>query len=235
MTKGIFIWQRILDVFRMFPKRVMRLVKHFIFGRYIRKLSNQVHKPIHLFLIWSLEFILLILELFGFGETFEILITIFKRSSKPLSKEQLEEAIQFFGDDPIFRKVRIDEAARIGTKTMATAYVTCFTINTGSAIAKDILIHELVHVIQYRKYGLRYMTRAIYGQNWGKGYNYGGMKGFMQMQEDKGDTYFFNPEQEAEFIADLYLLTQKKEAGYFGKDLAISKGQVSPAKILGLI
>ncbi len=235
MTRAVFIWQRFLDVFRMIPKRVKRLLKHFIIGRYVRKLSSQVRKPMHLFLIWSLELLVLIIELFGFGEVFEILITIFKRSAKPLSATQLNEAIRFFGDDPIFRKVRIDEAARIGTKTMATAYVTCFTINTGSKIANDVLIHELVHVIQYRKYGLRYMTRAIYGQNWGEGYNYGGMKGFMELQDDAGATYFFNPEQEAEFIADLYLLTQKKEAGYFGKDLTISKGQVSPAKILGLV
>ncbi len=235
MTNLQFIGRRFFDIFRFFPKRVERIFFHFWFFRYVKKVSNQITRPLHLVIIWSLELLILVAELFGIGEIYDIAITLFKRSAGPLSSSQLQEAIRFYGDHPIFRKVRIDEQAKIGTGKWSTAYVSCFTINTGAPIAKEVLIHELVHVIQYRKYGLRYMTRAIYGQQWGKGYNYGGIQGLLAWQTPTNqEKYFFNPEQEAEFITDLYLLSQKKEPGYFGRDLLVSDMDLEPDKVLQL-
>ena len=235
MTNLQFIGQRFIDIFRFFPKRLERLFFHFWVMRYSKKISNQVSNRLHLLLIWILESFILLVELLGIGEIYDMLITILKRSAGPLSPAQLQEAIQFYGDNPIFRKVRIDEKAKIGTKKWSTAYVSCFTINTGEPIKNEVLIHELVHVIQYRKYGLRYMTRAIYGQQWGNGYNYGGTKGILDWQtKPNQEKYFFNPEQEAEFITDLYLLSQKKETGYFGRDLTLTNLITQPDKILGL-
>jgi len=233
MTNHLFIWQRILDIFRFLPKRLRRLFYHFWLFRYSSRLSKQVSKKLHVFIIWFLELVILILEIFGIGEIYDILTTIFKRSTKPLSEKQLQKATEFYGDASIFRKVRIDEKAKLGMGKMATAYVSCFTINTGAPIADDVLIHELVHVIQYKKYGMRYMTRALYGQNWGNGYNYGGIEGIKKWQQADKELYFFNPEQEAEFITDLYLLSQKRPTGYFGRDLDGANLAFKPREILG--
>jgi len=234
MTRLQFIWQRILDVFRFLPKRLSRLFYHFWIFRYSTRIANQVSNKLHIFIIWLLELKLLILEIFGIGETYDILTTLFKRSTVPLSEKQLQIAIGFYGNASIFRKVRIDEKAILGMGKMATAYVSCFTINTGAPIPDDVLIHELVHIIQYKKYGLRYMTRALYGQNWGGGYNYGGVEGLENWQKSAKENYFFNPEQEAEFITDLYLLTQKRPTGWFGRDLPQSiQTSYTPRKVLG--
>ncbi len=233
MTNLQFIWQRILDVFRFLPKRLKRLFYHFWVFRYASRLSNQVSNKLHVLVIWFLELNLLVLEILGIGELYDILTAVFKRSTRPLSEKQLQMAQNFYGDASIFRKVRIDEKAKLGMGQMATAYVSCFTINTGAPIADDVFIHELVHVIQYQKYGLRYMTRALYGQNWGGGYNYGGAEGIKNWQSSKEAIYFFNPEQEAEFITDLYLLSQKKPTGYFGRDLDGESLAFNPRSVLG--
>ncbi len=233
MTNLSFIWQRVLDVFRFLPKRLRRLFYHFWLFRYSSRLSNQVSKKLHIFIIWFLELVILVLEFFGIGEIYDIMTTIFKRSTRPLSEKELQTVTQFYGDATIFRKVRIDDKAKIGMGKMATAYVSCYTINTGAPIADEVLIHELVHIIQYKKYGMRYMTRALYGQNWGGGYNYGGAQGIEKWQKADKELYFFNPEQEAEFITDLYLLSQKRPTGWFGRDLKDTSLAYNPRNVLG--
>ncbi|HHB78113.1 MAG TPA: hypothetical protein ENK85_02630 [Saprospiraceae bacterium] len=234
MTNSAFIGQRVLDVFRFLPKRLRRLFYHFWLKRYGHRLANQISHPGHITMLWIIELGILIIEIFGIGESYDILTTIFKRSTRSLSPRQLEIATGFYGDAPILRKVRIDEQAKIGMGKMATAYVSCFTINTGAPIEDDVLIHELVHIIQYKKYGMRYMTRALYGQNWGGGYNYGGTEGLKNWQQADKELYFFNPEQEAEFITDLFLLSQKRPTGWFGRNLPQSiQTSLTPRKILG--
>lgn len=233
MTNPEFIWHRFLDFFSFFHKRIFRLFWHFWLPKYYRATYQQVPNTWHLINFWVIELLILLLELIGIGELYDILTTIFKRSTTALSPSQLNEAIQFFGDLSIFRKIRIDEQARIGTTEHAEAYVTGYTINTGKKIKKEILIHELVHVIQYQRYGLRYISRALYGQHWGEGYNYGGNQGVKKWLDSDKDAFFFNPEQQAEFITDIYLLSQNKETGYFGRDLSTGN-LITPQEILNI-
>ena len=78
-----------------------------------------------------------------------------------------------------------------------------YTVNFSRRLngAKDIadmswLVHELMHVVQYRKMGVRYIPRSLWAQIDG-GYEYGNVSGrsFVEL----------NLEQQAQLVQDYYL------------------------------
>jgi hypothetical protein len=85
----------------------------------------------------------------------------------------------------------------------ATAYVSFHTINFYNTITKSTLIHELVHVWQYERYGSAYISEALWAQHWGGGYDYGGISPLRMYSEGKG-LAAFNFEQQADIIEDYY-------------------------------
>lgn len=220
MTNSEFVLARLRDVVQQWPVRAGRLGAHLLWRRYYREVQYQVPRRFHIFVLWWVECLLLILEWFGIGECYDILTCAIKgRSTRPLDAGEYKLAAGFFGPLPVLRKVRVDDRARMGTGRWATAYVSCYTINSRGRPVDAVLIHELVHVIQYHQYGLRYITRALYGQFWGHGYDYGGVGGLERRISQPGHRHFFNPEQEAELVTDLFLLSRRRTCGYFGKTL----------------
>ncbi len=183
-VNGIFRWLYLL------PIRIIRVLKH----------------PFNLkeqgILQWLLEWPLLVLDLSGLFDLYEILCTWCKWHTKPLTQRQRELAKRVFGSSMNLDAVRIDYRARIGTRRGKMAYVSFATINCFESMRDPHLIHELVHIWQYERVGAVYIVRAILAQLSEKGYDYGGKIGLLA-NKDRG-LEGFNYEQQGDIAADFY-------------------------------
>jgi hypothetical protein len=112
-------------------------------------------------------------------------------------------AISVFGNKLPVHLITLDPDSIPVRKNRTGAYVSFHTINFHQAIADEVLIHELVHIWQYEKYGSVYISEAIWAQHWGGGYDYGGLEPLKKYSEGKG-LASFNFEQQADIIEDYY-------------------------------
>ncbi len=111
-----------------------------------------------------------------------------------------------FGDSVPYHRIRLDERARLGPRSYRFIYVSFHTINSWGPIDPPTLIHEVVHVWQYRHRGALYVPRALAAQRTAMGYDYGGLRGLRAA----GSLEDFNYEQMADVVEDAYRLA----AGY---------------------
>lgn len=193
--------QLITDVFILFPARLGRFLIHIwdsILGR----------KRQSFFLWWGLDTSLLLLEIFGLAEWYELGNFLVKRNTRPLTEAESALAATIFGSELIYRRIRIDEKAYLGPKKYRFCYVSFFTINSWGKMRDDILIHELVHIWQYQQYGASYIPRALMAQRTPEGYNYGGVNRLRETFNQQGNIRDFNFEQQADIVADYYRLHQ---------------------------
>lgn len=65
-----------------------------------------------------------------------------------------------------------------------------------------VLIHELVHVIQYQQHGSPYLLRALVAQYSREGYHYGGVSTLRKMRRNGQGLSAFNYEQQAAIVED---------------------------------
>ena len=88
-------------------------------------------------------------------------------------------------------------------KKKKIAFVSFHTINFFQNVTDSTLIHEVMHIWQYRKYGSNYIPEALYAQKWGGGYSYGG-KAALERNMNSG-MKAFNFEQQAVIVEDYFL------------------------------
>lgn len=148
---------------------------------------------------------LLLLELLGVVEVYEGLAAIFKTNIRPLTEEEIQRAKPIFKDTINYRRVRIDERARLGPQQYQFCYVSFHTINSWGEMHDDVFIHELVHVWQYERFGAMYIAKALLAQR-EEGYNYGGRSRLAKARELGGKLTDFNFEQQADIVMDYYRL-----------------------------
>ena len=94
-------------------------------------------------------------------------------------------------------------------KKKKIAFVSFHTINFFQNITDSTLIHEMMHIWQYRRYGSNYIPEALYAQKWGGGYAYGG-KDALERNLNVG-LKAFNFEQQAVIVEDYFLEKGDKE------------------------
>ena len=157
-----------------------------------------------------LEGIFFLLDILLILDCHELLSNAFKRETRPLSDSEKFSARMVFGNAIPLDLVRIDESARIGTRSTGIVYVSGFTINSWGTFSEAILIHELVHVWQYCRQGAAYIPRALRAQGTAMGYNYGGLTALRKAQHISE----FNLEQQGDLVMDYFLLLQDRQASW---------------------
>ena len=132
--------------------------------------------------------------------------SILKFNSRPLSPGEIEAAQTVFGNSINYQKVRVDTKAWLGCKQYHFAYVGFHVINCWGKLSRPLLIHELMHVWQYQRFGAVYIPRALYAQHSPEGYNYGGGEAIRQAALEGLSLQHFNWEQQADIVADYFCL-----------------------------
>jgi hypothetical protein len=152
---------------------------------------------------WFAGLILLIADLTPISLVYETIMDFVKARSRPMSAEEIRIAQSVFGDRVPFRLVSMDPSSWPVRKRKASAYVSFHTINFHQALPPFTLIHELVHIWQFERHGSVYISEAIWSQQWGGGYDYGGLAALEKYSLGQG-LQAFNFEQQADIIEDYY-------------------------------
>jgi len=192
---------RFIDIFRFFPKRIIRLVRHLF--------RNPFQRP----LVWFFDISTLFLDTFGLPELYETLADFFKWNTRPLTSHELTIAKSIFGDSINYKRVRMDTKAYFGPKKGKFAYVSFYTINSWGVLSDKTFIHEMTHIWQYEKMGAKYIPHALLAQRTIEGYDYGGIDGINHYLGNGKQLKDFNLEQQGDIVADYFVLKQQKNAG----------------------
>ena len=195
-------------VIRFFPKRFVRLLNHFPFG--FKQLSKGF--SFRNFGFWLVELTLLVLDTLGIGELYETVQDLLKWHIRQLNQEEKYLASKYFGNQLNINRIRIDAKANIGPRQQHFAYVSFYTINSWNPLPADVFLHELVHIWQYEKNGIIYMSRALLAQHGKRGYNYGGVEMLKKLKKRGWTLEKFNPEHQAEIVQDHFRIKNGYQA-----------------------
>ena len=206
---------RVLDYLKWLPQRTGRLLRHLMGGpqQLIALLSGteDTGRPRGLAGSvgrWWFEFLLYTLECLGIGELYETTLDLVKFNTRALYPWEVQLARSVYGDSIHYRRVRIDEFALAGPRQKRFCYVSFYIVNSWGPMENALLLHELVHVWQYERYGAIYMPRSIRAQGSAEGYDYGGVEGLRAFRaQDKGFRDF-NFEQQGDIVADYYRIRE---------------------------
>ena len=177
------------------PKRLLRLC--------LWTLGINSPRGKHSLYRWCAGVILLIADLTPISLVYETIMDFIKTRSRAMSAEEINIAQSVFGERLPLQLVSIDPVSWPVRKKKASAYVSFHTINFDQTLPHHTFIHELVHVWQYERYGSVYISEAIWAQQWGGGYDYGGLAALEQYSQGKG-LHAFNFEQQADIIEDFF-------------------------------
>ncbi len=89
-------------------------------------------------------------------------------------------------------RVYVDEGARWTAGRLGIAYVFGYVIKVVGTPPLPLLMHELVHVRQFERWGWAYVAKALWAQHFGSGYRYG----------SRAPASSLNAEQEAAELED---------------------------------
>ena len=211
--KLVAIFYRIIDVFKLLPLRILRVIKHLWIG--LKSLrpkqmywweSEINNRKLRRLMNWWVELMVYFLECFGLGEFYETINDLVKFNARALKDWEIQLAQTVFGDNINYRRVRIDEYAFLGPKQARFCYVSFNLVNSWGPMLNSLLLHELTHVWQYQTMGAVYIPRALRAQYSNVGYNYGGVSNLRSFLKKGKDLHAFNLEQQADIVADYYLI-----------------------------
>ncbi len=199
--KERFYWSRtiLVEILTDFPKRL----------RYLFRSPVNIQKT-NIFISIGITWFQ-ILDLFGFANIFEVLISVFKPNVRLMTNEEIWLARSIFGHSIDYKKVLIDEKSILGPKQKYFAYVFCNTINSYGKLTQDVFIHELTHIWQYQHQGIGYIPAALKAQYSVLGYNYQGIAGLKIAIATKKGFPYFNYEQQADIVSDYFRITNGRK------------------------
>ena len=161
------IWFRFRYLFRSYPNRIQRLIRCFDFYWY-PQFKYLIKSPVD----WMVFCVLVIFDLLAIPEVLEILHELVKWKLKDLSHREAKLLDEVFAGKLSLEGIRLDAQAVLGPKQWGIAYVSFHTINSYGPISLRLLIHELVHIWQYKRFGSYYIIKALKAQNSKETYNY---------------------------------------------------------------
>ncbi len=195
-----FISSRISYAISTFGIRLNRLVCHLFFIK-DDCIPRQEHG-----IDWVIDLLFYLLDVMGVSEILDIIHNGLKPKRK-LNPEELTLARGIIGEDCDLGIVYLTEKTRPLKADLYYAYVSFNTINSIEQLSKAILIHELVHIWQYQRYGSVYIYRALKAQNTKAGYDYGGYAGLLDKLQSEDGLLSFNFEQQASIVEDYYRIS----------------------------
>ena len=137
--------------------------------------------------LWTVQFVLQVLDLFGVPELFAFLWRAVTRAT-PLTGDEIVAATSVLGPLALrFQDIRVAQGGvlrPIFRRNGGRAFATFHTVNLPSTGYHErsnvaIVLHELVHVYQYERAGSRYFAEALLAQH-EAGYDYGGIEALHQ-------------------------------------------------------
>jgi hypothetical protein len=197
-----FLVSRLKYIPTSYSDRINRFVFHIFFIEFYKK-ARLEH-----WVDWIVDFCLYTLDLVLIPDLFDLIHNFYKPLRK-LSEEELAMANKIFSNEIDYSQIYITEKTIPFKPRLFFAYVSFNSINCIKEIPPSILIHELVHIWQYQRYGSVYIYRALKAQNSKAGYDYGGIKGLMDKLKKEDGLLEFNFEQQAEIIEDYYKLSSQ--------------------------
>jgi hypothetical protein len=162
--------------------------------------------------LWTVQFVLQVLDLFGVPELFAFLWRAVTRAT-PLTGDEIVAATSVLGPSALrFQDIRVAQGgvlSLIFRRNGDRAFATFHTVNLPAAGAHErsnvaILVHELVHVYQYERAGSRYFAEALLAQH-EAGYDYGGAEALQLACRQGKRLRDFNREQQAQIVQDYYV------------------------------
>jgi hypothetical protein len=144
------------------------------------------------------------LDLLLVGEWLTALQVLFKPSCRGLTDQEVAILRRIYGPRAAYDLVVIDSGAVVLTRKYAFAYVSWHMINYWQRLSPAVLVHEYMHVWQYRQMGSVYIYEALKAQRSTAGYNYGGADALYQSMMMGAQLSDFNLEQQAEIMEDCY-------------------------------
>ena len=208
MQIGRFCWSRVRYFGLQWPNYLQRTIRHF--RQWTKPYRSLPYAPdlsgVERFAHWWTELVFLLLDLLGISCLYDCWMSLVKYRSRGLTVEEIQMGKRIFGEAIAWDLVRIDDRAYIGCRRYRYAYVSFFTINSWGALRADILIHELVHVLQYQQMGAIYIVRAVYAQRTSMGYDYGGEDRLLMQKAFGAGVWDFNLEQQADIVTDYFRL-----------------------------
>jgi hypothetical protein len=204
------IWwhRRLWHIIQAYPYRLLRLFS--IFGIHQKRIFRLHQHANQTLKTRFLDFFFVLADLFFVFDIYELIAGFSKPNIRSLTAHERQIARSVFGENIDYDLVLLDEKARIVTRDKGVAYVSANTINSWGSLSNALMIHELVHVWQYQRFGAVYIPRALRAQQ-EEGYDYGGLDKLLQ----EPDFYNYNPEQQGDIIADYYRLMHGKQP-YWG-------------------
>lgn len=145
-----------------------------------------------------------ILDILGFPDLYDGAAVWLKWNIRPLTPAEMDTARGIFGETLDYSRIRVDERAWLGPRQGRFCYVSFNTVNSWGSMPPGLLIHELVHVWQYQRWGSVYIPLALSAQYSAGGYNYGGLKALMRARDLGLGLTAFNPEQQADILSDAF-------------------------------
>ena len=203
MTKFVKLTSsRIAFLLHTWPMRWKRLFRHFTYP--IKKINYEdYHKPQNSS-EWFSDLLCYVQDIAMVPEIYETLMDIIKWKTRSLTEAERSMIRELFGDHIQLSLIRIDNRAKVGLKKNIIAYVSFNTINSRKKISNAILMHEMVHVWQYQRFGSVYISKALHAQKKPDVYDYGGSDHLFRMMLSGKKLTDFNFEQQAEIIEDYY-------------------------------
>ncbi len=192
-------------LFASYSKRLMRLVKHFLQWAPVVK---KTHLISHSLVEWVVDLLFYIGDLLFLPEVYELVFIIIKGGVRPISSEEKIIAKKYFGSALDLRFTKINAKMTKMARAKAHAFVSFHVIHYSKELSIPILIHELVHIWQFQRYGSVYIFRALMAQKSKEGYDYGGAEALYagMLKNQKFTDYNF--EQQGEIFEDYCRITQ---------------------------
>ena len=220
-SNRIRLWTRIgilSRIVRWMPLRLARLINHLFFIKIFR-----TNIPVRSIKDWVTDLPFYIIDVVGGPELYQLGVSMIRPRMRYLTFKEYDIVASFYNRLLTKDMVWINDRENWLTKNMAHAFVGCSIVHFQKAIKDHILIHEMVHVLQFYRYGSVYINRAVRAQLSDRTYDYGGVYG-LQEAHQMGKAYSaFNFEQQAQIIEDYYRILQRSSSLTSPKVLDIYK------------
>jgi len=185
---------------RDYPERLRRSAIHFFS---LLTLRSQI--PESKWYDWPIDFIFYASDLFFVPEIQMTIIVIFKPKSRALSESEQKLIKDFYRNAIDLNHVLVNSEASFLVRQFAYAYVTHQIVHYENKINDAVMIHEMMHVLQFQKFGSVYIYRALKAQKSKYGYDYGGIPRLKRgILKDKS-IFQYNFEQQAMIMEDYFL------------------------------
>jgi len=189
-----------LGFWKNLPVRLKRLFHHFLPGSFQ---DSDINKN-RTWWLWPIELIILIFDIMGMPDFIMQARLIIRPGIRSLNDRERQLIIDFYGDLSFLDKIWLNSYDMFHFRRFAHAFVFHDSINYHNSITDSVLIHEIMHVIQYHLAGSVYITRALRAQRSDEGYQYGGPEVLYHNMLSGKSIWNYNYEQQAQIMQDLY-------------------------------